>query len=175
MSRSNPRIPGLCGALLTAWLAGCASPKPVIQETPPPAPSHPIPAAPPPVAEAEPGGEKGQPPLPEENCIYFTLRSSTISAKERPKLDAVAEQLLEDRKQVVTLIGHANDNGSPSFNLAVSDSRVAAVAEQLRKRGVARAQIRREALGSERIPKNCRSNECRQKSRKVELILSKVR
>jgi len=119
--------------------------------------------------------EKEAREIHEEECVFFPLGSSTVSSKEKYKIDALARRLLDDKNLVVTLLGHANDNGSSSFNLAVSDSRVMAVAEQLRKHGVQRSQIRKEALGSERTPKSCRSAECRQRLRRVEFIFTKQR
>jgi OOP family OmpA-OmpF porin len=111
----------------------------------------------------------------EEESIFFPLGSSTVSSKEKYKIDSLARRLLDDKNLIATLIGHANDNGSPSFNLAVSDSRVMAVAEKLRKHGVQRSQIRKEAFGSERTPKSCRSEECRLRSRRVEFVFTKKR
>jgi OOP family OmpA-OmpF porin len=55
-----------------------------------------------------------------------------MSPAGRSKLKRLAQRLLADKRQVVTLIGHANDNGSASFNLAVADSRIGAVAAALK-------------------------------------------
>ncbi len=110
-----------------------------------------------------------------DESIFFSLGSSTITPGEQEKIETIAELLREDKNLLVKLIGHANDNGSLSFNLAVSDGRVMAVAEQLRKNGVQVIQIRSEALGSEQTPSNCRSAECRRKFSRVELIVVKGR
>ncbi len=61
------------------------------------------------------------------DSIYFAPGSSSISPAGRSKLKRLAQRLLADKRQVVTLIGHANDNGSASFNLAVAHSRIGAV------------------------------------------------
>lgn len=183
MNKSKPHVKmGLC-ILGMCWIAGCTSPAPVHPETnsKPVEDSTPAPT----VAQATKSPVKTEmhpePPerdvreIKEDACVFFALGSSTVSNKEKYKITALAQRLLDEKNLVVTLIGHANDNGSSSFNLAVSDSRVKAVTEQLRKLGVQRFQIRKEALGSERTPKSCRSTECRQRSRRVEFVFKKQR
>lgn len=173
---------GLC-VLGICWLTGCASPparqleaKSRPTEYPAPAPTVPLSANSSLSTETHPEPTaKGAQENHDDECIFFSLGSSTVSNKEKYKIDSLARRLLNDKNLVATLIGHANDNGSSSFNLAVSDSRVMAVAKQLRKHGVQRSQIRKEALGSERTPKSCRSEECRLKSRRVEFVFTKQR
>lgn len=183
MTKNKPRAKlGLC-ALGICWLAGCTSPPSVkleadskSVESTTPAPAVARSANSPLNIETSPEStEKEVREINEEECVFFPLGSSTLSSKEKHKIDALAQRLLDDKNLVVMLIGHANDNGSSSFNLAVSDSRVMAVAEQFRKHGIQRSQIRKEALGSERTPKSCRSAECRQRSRRVEFVFTKQR
>lgn len=113
------------------------------------------------------------PLIAEESTVFFTLGSAALSYQEKRKLEIIAERLVADRNLHASLLGHANDNGSRSFNLAVSDNRVSAVADFLRKRGVQSGQIRVQALGSEKIPPSCRSLKCRQRFRRVDLVLTK--
>lgn len=183
MNKNKPSAKlGLC-LLGICWLTGCASPPPLQLEAkskpveyPAPAPTGPLSANSSSTMEAHPEPtEKGVREIHDDECVFFSLGSSTVSNKEKYKIDSLARRLLDDKNLVATLIGHANDNGSSSFNLAVSDSRVMAVAKQLRKHGVQRSQIRKEALGSERTPKSCRSEACRLKSRRVEFVFTKQR
>ena len=106
------------------------------------------------------------------DSIYFAPGSSSISPAGRSKLKRLAQRLLADKRQVVTLIGHANDNGSASFNLAVADSRIGAVASALKKLGIAAHQIQRSVRGDEEVPADCRSSECRRAMRRVDLVFS---
>lgn len=115
------------------------------------------------------------PAVQEENAVFFMLGSAFLNRNEKSKLEAIALRLSEDRALHVLLVGHANDNGSRAYNLAVSDSRVAAVAEYLRKHGIQRERIRTQALGSEKVPASCRSSLCRQKSRRVDVVTSSGR
>ena len=95
-----------------------------------------------------------------------------MNPAERSKLKGVVQRLLADKRLVVTLIGHANDNGSASFNLAVADSRIGAVAGALKKLGIAAHQIQRSVRGDEEVPADCRSSECRRAMRRVDLVFS---
>lgn len=113
------------------------------------------------------------PAIAEENAVFFTLGSAVLSHTGRQKLEIIAERLIGDRTLHVSLVGYANDNGSSSFNLAVSDNRLATVAAFLRKRGVHGEQMRVQAFGSEKTPSNCRSSKCRQQFRRVDLVILK--
>lgn len=110
--------------------------------------------------------------IDQSSCVFFALGSKTISARGKEKLRQVAMRLKHDENATVTLQGYANDNGSSSFNLAVADSRVGAVATYLRKLGAKPLQIKRKVIGGEKTPVNCRSSECRRLMRRVELIVS---
>lgn len=113
------------------------------------------------------------PDIAEGNAVFFTLGSASLSHAGRNKLEIVAKRLIADRTLHVSLLGYANDNGSSSFNLAVSDNRLATVAAFLRKRGVNAERIRAQAFGSEKNPSNCRSSKCRQQFRRVDLVILK--
>lgn len=108
----------------------------------------------------------------ENTNIFFSLGSSSISPGEKAKLARAAAQLKEDKRLCVTLTGHANDNGSPSYNLAVADARIQSVSASLKKLGVRPQQIKKSVIGGEKTPSICRSQDCRRKMRRVELIIS---
>lgn len=108
----------------------------------------------------------------DKNSIFFSLGSSTINQRERDKLRHIAILLKSNKAMYVTLIGHASESGSSSFNLAVADARVESVGTVLKKTGVKRHQIKKKVIGSEKISGACQSQECRRKMRRVELIIS---
>lgn len=128
--------------------------------------------APPPTAGSATAAVQTIPDPAAADSIYFAPGSSSISPAGRSKLKRLAQRLLADKRQVVTLIGHANDNGSASFNLAVADSRIGAVASALKKLGIAAHQIQRSVRGDEEVPADCRSSECRRAMRRVDLVFS---
>ncbi len=160
-------------------MSGCASPMPEVRSDPASAALELRPDSAQLVAEprhSERDVTRVEPDalvLDEENSIFFALSSSRVAASEGLKLRRHADDLVENEARRVILIGHADNLGSHGFNLAVSEKRVNEVSRQLRSYGVAASQIRRYAVGSEKMPKNCRSEICRKKMRRVDLIFSK--
>lgn len=108
----------------------------------------------------------------EENSIYFVSGSSIVDEESKEKLRRHAAVLKESPDSIVTLTGHTDDQGSRNYNLAIAEQRTLAVAQLLRSFGVEARQIRRYSAGSEKMPKACRSNDCRAKMRRVEITIS---
>ncbi len=161
-----PVVWGICALLI----GGCATPLPPAAA---PAPSVAAPVA-------EPGAPAASLPAPttetqviaavnNENSVFFARGSLVIDARDKAKLQQHAERLKADRKLRVRLVGYADDLGSPSYNLAISENRVAEVYGLLRKFGVLSEQLRRASMGSEKTDKACRSSACRSRMRRVEL------
>ena len=105
-----------------------------------------------------------------ERSIFFARRSTAVDPAERYKLRQQAQRLLADPKLVVTLVGHTDDLGSASYNLAIAEQRVSSVYQLLRKHGVPRKQLLRYAVGREKVARACGSSECRAKMRRVEFV-----
>lgn len=106
----------------------------------------------------------------EEDNIYFESGSTTIDVRGKIKLRTHADRLKADPDSRVTLVGHTDDLGSRNYNLALAEQRMLAVSHWLRKYGVRSKQIRRYRGDGERVPNSCKSAECRQKMRRVELV-----
>lgn len=111
--------------------------------------------------------------IDESSSVFFALGSSTVTPSEKGKLTLAAQRLKDDRELDITLIGHTDDNGSRSLNVAVADARVASVSAALKRLGVRTQQIKKKVSGSEKSSGVCRSEACRQKMRRVELVISK--
>lgn len=127
-----------------------------------------------PAAGTEAPGNAEAPDSPrgpdEENAIFFATASSRIDAEGERKLERHAARLRADPRLTVTLIGHTDNLGSSSYNLAIAEQRTAAVARALIGQGVRRAQIRRYGVGDEKAADHCRPATCRQQMRRVDLI-----
>ncbi|WP_415035286.1 OmpA family protein [Azonexus sp.] len=104
------------------------------------------------------------------NSVFFPAASVQVDAPAQQRLALHAERLKADPAAIVTLYGYTDHLGSPSYNLAIAEQRVNAVAAVLRRHGVAARQIRRNAVGSEHVPVACRSPQCRRLMRRVELV-----
>lgn len=105
-----------------------------------------------------------------ENSVFFPSSVTVVDDAGRRLLLGHAERLKSNPDLQVTLVGHTDDLGSPSYNLAIAEQRVNAVYAILRRAGVPLTQIRRYGVGSEQVDRACKSAECRRKMRRVELI-----
>lgn len=163
----------LSGCLYSALvLSGCSTPQPIApiaaNEAPPATAAIFVPPA-------EKNGaalqrEEATPPVAEENNIIFALRSASVDDTGKGKLRQHAARLKDNRKARVLLVGHADDQGSRSYNLAITEERLMAVAKLLRSYGVSARQIRRNRSGRVKNATPCTTNECRQQLRSVELV-----
>ena len=111
--------------------------------------------------------------LEEANSIHFAKGATRIDPAGQDKLRIHAARLKENPAQVVTLAGYTDDLGSESYNLAIADQRIEAVTNLLRTYGVPKKQIhplRRYSVGRAGSMAACRTTDCRQKMRRVELI-----
>ena len=105
-----------------------------------------------------------------DNSVFFPAGGTELDAASLKRLAALAERLKAMEEGIGTLHGYTGHLGSPSYNLAIAEQRVNAVATALRRNGIAATQIRRNAVGSERVPAACRSVQCRRLMRRVELV-----
>lgn len=177
MTRSPLSLPTLIdqarrAALLGALaLAGCAgTPLPdasrsatvpqAIEAGAPPAEAREMPAPPAPTVEAA---------VPEDTNIFFAAGTTTVDTLGEAKLRRHADDLKQNRKKTVTLVGHTSTGGSRSFNLATTDQRLLAVSKLLRSYGVWARQIRPHSVIRESVPAGCRTPECSRLTRRVEL------
>jgi len=163
----------LLAALMTLplVLAACAS------STPPPV-AEPMPAVPSAAAApaavassnpAAPGGAELVPVVREGNAVYFERGATSLDAAGERVLQNHAERLRDDPRRVVILVGHTDHLGSRSYNLAIAEQRTAVVMSRLRELGVPARQIRRRHYGNAAAP-HCRSESCRARMRRVDLI-----
>lgn len=159
---------GACITLAVALLAACGS-APVARILPEkPAEKSERKAAP--VSLAPAVSEKQlMSAVDEVNSVFFPPDGVTVDAEGRRRLGEHVARLKADGDKVVTLVGHTDDLGSPSYNLAIAEQRVNAVYAVLRSQGVPATQIRRYGLGAEDGGPACKSAACRRLMRRVQL------
>jgi OOP family OmpA-OmpF porin len=166
-------VRSLSGLLVLAGLAACGSNPPAV--TPEPA-GLAVPVkvqkAVPEVAENRPTEAQAMATVDEKNNVFFMLGATTPDAAGRQQVLQHAARLKADPKLTVTLTGYTDDQGSPSYNLAIAEQRVNGIFQVLRQNGVRLNQIRRQVAGREELAQACRSTECRKKMRRVEFAYS---
>jgi outer membrane protein OmpA-like peptidoglycan-associated protein len=106
-----------------------------------------------------------------ERSIFFARRSTAVNPAEAlPNSGSKRSACWPTRSWWWTLVGHTDDLGSASYNLAIAEQRVSSVYQLLRKHGVPRKQLLRYAVGREKVARACGSRECRAKMRRVEFV-----
>lgn len=80
--------------------------------------------------------------------VYFDINSPAPSPEEIKKLEEVSEYLKANPDRKIELIGYADNTGSISYNLRLSEQRVNAVAEILKNNfGISEDRIQKESGG----------------------------
>ena len=91
--------------------------------------------------------------LQRDNVIYFPYDGYDIQGQYADLLDAHASYLRERPSVKVLIEGHADERGTPEYNIALGERRAKAVAKWTKPWGAGRAALhrqlwRREAAGS---------------------------
>jgi len=82
--------------------------------------------------------------------IQFEFDKSTISPQFALMIDAHAQFLIDNPSLVVTVEGHADERGTPEYNIALGERRAIAVSNYLQNMGVAESQIKVVSYGEEK-------------------------
>lgn len=107
--------------------------------------------------------------------VYFSSGGADVSVEGIAVILPVSEKLKADHRQVVDLIGHADDSGSAEYCLALAARRANAVAAVLVTLGVHSAQMRTASWGCEAPEQICDSESCHAAERRVELRIEELR
>ncbi len=84
------------------------------------------------------------------STIYFIYDSSEVQPDFIPVINAHAKYLVAHPNQKLTLEGHADERGSPEYNIALGDQRAKAVAAMMKAQGVADSQMNLVSYGEEK-------------------------
>lgn len=106
--------------------------------------------------------------LLDNNVIYFGFDDDSIRSEYVEVLEAHAKYIQSSGKSVV-LEGHADERGTPEYNLALGERRAKSVAQLFRTYGVSDSSIEVISFGEE-APANPAHNEAAwQENRRVEI------
>jgi len=102
--------------------------------------------------------------------IYFDFDKSNVRDEFRDLIQAHAEYLAKNPSTNVKLEGHADERGTPEYNIALGEERAKALAEIFATFGVSSSQMESISLGEEK-PVDMGHNEAAwEKNRRVEII-----
>lgn len=88
--------------------------------------------------------------LRETQTIYFAFDNATIARDYEEMLSAHAAYLSKNPNLRVTVEGHADERGTPEYNIALGERRAQAVAKYLEALGVQAEQIAIVSYGEEK-------------------------
>ncbi len=104
--------------------------------------------------------------------VLFVVDQSTLSPEAIGILDGQANWLLQNTQYVVTIEGHADEQGTREYNLALGARRASAAQNYLVSRGVADNRVKTVTYGKERPIEICSTEECWSKNRRAVTIVS---
>ncbi|MCW8327481.1 peptidoglycan-associated lipoprotein Pal [Photobacterium sp. SDRW27] len=88
--------------------------------------------------------------LRQEQTIYFKFDNAEIQPDYQDMLTAHAEYLRDNTTVNVIVEGHADERGTPEYNIALGERRANAVAKYLQALGVSASQISIVSYGEEK-------------------------
>ena len=103
--------------------------------------------------------------------VFFAVDQSTLSAEAQAILQAQANWLLANTDYVATIEGHADEQGTREYNLALGDRRANAVREFLMSRGIAGSRLSTVSFGKERPIEICSDEACYSQNRRSVTVL----
>ncbi|ATD06870.1 peptidoglycan-associated lipoprotein Pal [Pseudoalteromonas piscicida] len=108
--------------------------------------------------------------LRQEQIVYFDFDKSTIQSKYAELLQAHADFLVKNSSVKVLVEGHADERGTPEYNIALGESRGKSVAKYLQSLGVSDSQISVVSYGEEKPMIKSRTEEAFAKNRRAVLV-----
>lgn len=108
--------------------------------------------------------------LRETQTIYFAFDNSTIASDYEEMLAAHAAYLSKNPALNVTIEGHADERGTPEYNIALGERRATAVAKYLQALGVQADQISIVSYGEEKPLLLGQSEDVYAKNRRAVLV-----
>ncbi|MBD3654043.1 peptidoglycan-associated lipoprotein Pal [Kangiella sp.] len=106
--------------------------------------------------------------LLENNVVYFDFDDDSIRSEYVELLEAHAKYIQSSGKSVV-LEGHADERGTPEYNLALGERRAKSVAQLMRTYGVSDSSIEVISFGEESPANPAHNEEAWQENRRVEI------
>ncbi|WP_433977651.1 peptidoglycan-associated lipoprotein Pal [Erwinia sp. E_sp_B01_9] len=109
--------------------------------------------------------------LQKNNIVYFGLDKYEIQSEFAQMLDAHATFLRNNPSYKVTIEGHADERGTPEYNIALGERRASAVKMYLQGKGVSADQISIVSYGKEKPAVLGHDESAYAKNRRAVLVL----
>ncbi|WP_135507277.1 peptidoglycan-associated lipoprotein Pal [Roseovarius aestuariivivens] len=106
--------------------------------------------------------------------VLFAVDQSTLSPTAMATLDGQARWLMTNVEYNGIIEGHADEQGTREYNLALGARRANAVSEYLIGKGVSPARLKVISYGKERPLEICSEESCYAKNRRAVTVISAV-
>ncbi|MEM6728924.1 MAG: OmpA family protein [Pseudomonadota bacterium] len=104
--------------------------------------------------------------------VFFAVDQSNLSSEAQSVLAEQAQWLLTNTDYQAIIEGHADEQGTTEYNIALSARRANAVREYLIGQGIAGTRMRTLPLGKERPAELCAEERCYSANRRAVTIIS---
>jgi peptidoglycan-associated lipoprotein len=104
--------------------------------------------------------------------VLFAVDQSTLSETARATLSGQAQWLLRNPSYAIIIEGHADEQGTREYNLALGARRASAVQNFLIAQGVQAGRMRTISYGKERPIEVCSVEACYAQNRRAVTVLS---
>lgn len=104
--------------------------------------------------------------------VLFEVDQATLTAAGRTTLDGQAGWLTTNSDYQAVIEGHADEQGTREYNLALGARRANAAREYLLSKGVPAARLRVVSYGKERPIEICSNEACYAKNRRAVTVLA---
>ncbi|MBL4940454.1 MAG: peptidoglycan-associated lipoprotein Pal [Colwellia sp.] len=108
--------------------------------------------------------------LRSEHIIYFGFDVSNVSEEFANVLEAHAEFLNANSNVKVLIEGHADERGTPEYNIALGERRAKAIVTYLENMGVSASQLSSVSYGEEKPMVKDRSENAFSKNRRAVIV-----
>lgn len=104
--------------------------------------------------------------------VLFPVDQSTLTAQAMATLDGQAGWLMSHPEYAVVIEGHADEQGTREYNLALGARRANAVLTYLLSKGIPSSRMRTVSYGKERPIEICSEESCYAKNRRAVTVIS---
>jgi peptidoglycan-associated lipoprotein len=106
------------------------------------------------------------------DMVHFVVDQSTLSDEARQILSGQAQWLNSHPQYSAIIEGHADEQGTREYNLALGARRATAVQEYLVSQGISGSRLRTVSYGKERPLATCASESCFSQNRRAVTVIS---
>ncbi|KID12362.1 peptidoglycan-associated lipoprotein Pal [Ponticoccus alexandrii] len=104
--------------------------------------------------------------------VLFAVDQSSLSPQAQTVLDGQAQWLLTNADYMAVIEGHADEQGTREYNIALGARRANAVMDYLVSKGIAANRLKFVSYGKERPIEICSEEACYAKNRRAVTVLA---